>query len=226
MRSSFDGFDVLAGPGWTEADEKKQDAANKKNRRKTAPAAPAAPPVLAFDPAAWMADFLQAQRRAREQAYQAAARGQRQSYEFARTQVDDGTDRALREAYINKMIGLRDLPDQLAAQGLSGGSSETALAGLYNNYGNARNGLETERQRQMAALLNTYQQNMANLEAQRAEGGAADLARLIPQLVPLAKLGALNAPVAVTLTQGQSPQAAADAAMRRLRRALGLEEEE
>ena len=148
---------------------------------------------------------------------------ERRSYEFAQGQVDDSTEDALQEAYINKMMSLKALPQQLAAQGLSGGASESVTAGLLNSYGDARNDLELERQHQMAELLNVYQQNMAKLQAQRSTGEAVDLAKLIPQL---ARLTADNAPSLASVQQGQTPEMAAAAAMKRLRHALGLEEEE
>ena len=194
--------------------------------KKHSPASRAPGPTAAAEPsfseADWMLAVLEAQQRARDEAYRAAAAAQQKNYEYAQSQVDSATDRALQEAYVNKMLALRDLPQQMAGQGLSGGGSETSLAGLYNNYGNARNELEMERQQQMANLLNVYQNNMAKLETQRAGGIAQELASLVPQLT---KLAARNKPITLTLAQGESPDQAAAAAMRRLRRALGLEEE-
>ena len=184
-------------------------------------AVPAAPVQQGPGAGDWMLAVLEAQQQARDAAYRAAAVAQRSRYDFARGQLDDHTDSALQEAYINKMLTLKSLPQQLTVQGLSGGESETTTAGVYNNYGNARSQLESERTRQLADLLNTFQTNMAKLEAERAGGAAADLAKLVPQL---AKLSADNRPFAVSVTQ--TPADASAAAMRRLRRALGLEEEE
>lgn len=180
-----------------------------------------APEVPLFDPWELMSTLMQAQREAREAAYQAGVRQQKQNYEFAAAQLDEGTDQALREAYINKMMSLRDLPQRLAAQGLTGGMSETAAAGLYNNYGDARARLEAERQSQLAQLLNTLQSNLAQLEMEKTTGAAADLMKLAPQLT---RLTVPAGPAALSLTQGEDKSPAA--AMRRLRIALGLEEEE
>ncbi len=191
-------------------------------RRPAAQSGGGAAPAPAPSGEDWILALMEAQQKARDEAYRAAAAAQRQNYEYAQGQLDSTTDRALQEAYVNKMLTLRDLSQQMAGQGLSGGASETSLAGLYNNYGNARNELETERQQQMAALLNAYQNNMAKLEAERASGVARELASLTPQLT---KLAAGNKPMLLTLTQGAGPQQSAAAAMRRLRSALGLEEE-
>lgn len=243
MRSSFDGFDTLAGPNSTEKllnqknngkhTQKKHSAGKKSGGAAAAPAFDLQPLVDAIleeqrrarEEAYRAAEaLLQAQRKAREDAYRAASAEQLREYQYAQGQVNDTTDRALQEAYINKMLSLRDLPQQLSAQGLSGGASETSTAGLYNNYGNARNQLELGRQQEMGQLLNVYQQNMAKLEAQRMDGAAADLAKLAPQLMNLTKLATVNVPA--TITRVQSIQKKSEDAMRRLRRALGEEEEE
>lgn len=142
--------------------------------------------------------FLQAQQRARDEAYRAALEQQNRDYEYARGQLDDSTGKALQEAYINKMLSLLHMPQDMAAQGLGGGVSETTLGSLHNNYGNARAALETERQRQLAGLLNTHQGNLAQLAAQRASGAQTALNTYATQL---AKLMANNTPALLSLTQ-------------------------
>lgn len=249
MRSSFDGFDTLAGPNGAadfaaQKNKGKTKSGSKKSgsgKRSSTTVQSAAPAVSSVDPQQWVdaileeqrrareeayraaEALLQAQRKAREDAYRAACAQQQRDYEYAQGQVNDAADRALQEAYINKMLSLRDLSQQLSAQGLSGGASETSTAGLYNNYGNARNQLELGRQKEMGQLLNVYQQNIAKLDAQRMEGTAADLAKLAPQLLNLTKLATVNVPS--TITRVQSIQEKSEDAMRRLRRALGEEEE-
>lgn len=149
----------------------------------------------------WAAEQEAAQQRAREEAYQKATAQQKKNYDYALGQVNNATDDALREAYINRMLTERNLQQQLTAQGLNGGASETTTASMYNNYGNARNELERERQNQIGSISNTYQNNMAQLEAQRASGEAASLADYAPQL---ANLVANNAPNAVTMMQAET----------------------
>ena len=84
---------------------------------------------------------LAEQRRARQRAYDAAVSAQRAEYDANVNKVNSQADKALREAYINKMQTQRTMGQQMAAQGLNGGYSETTAAGLQNNYGNARNAL-------------------------------------------------------------------------------------
>lgn len=141
----------------------------------------------------------EAQRRAREEAYQKAAAQQKENYNFSVGEVDDATAQALREAYVNRMLQERNLNQQLTAQGLTGGASETTTASMLNNYSNSRNALERERQSQLGSLLNTYQNNMAQLEAQRASGEAADLSTYQTALMNLAANNGVNL---VSLLQG------------------------
>ena len=88
-------------------------------------------------------------------------------------------DNAQQQAYINYMMSKRDLPQQLTAQGISGGAAESTMAGLYNNYGNSRNTIDSGRNDSLADLLAGYnsdkataQQNynsaLSNLETQKA----------------------------------------------------------
>ena len=146
----------------------------------------------------------EAQRKAREEAYQKAAAQQKANYDFSVGQVNDATGKALQKAYINRMLQGKNLQQSLSAQGLNGGASETTIAGMYNNYNNARNDLEIERQRQTANLLNTYQNNIAQLEQQRASGEAADLSQY---QTALQNLTAGNTPNLISLLQGYGDMA-------------------
>lgn len=93
--------------------------------------------------------------------------------------VNKQADAANQQAYINYMMSKRDLPQQLTAQGISGGAAESTMAGLFNNYGNSRNTIDSGRNDSLADLLAGYnsdkataQQNynsaLSNLEAQKA----------------------------------------------------------
>lgn len=191
----------------------------------SAPAAQAAPassgPSYADAYADALASIMAEQRRQREAAYQKAAAAQKENLSFATNQLTDTTNDALKQAYINKMQTLRNLPQQMSAQGLNGGASETTLASMNNNYGNARNQLETERLKQLASLQNTYQNNLAQLEAQRASGDAAQLSNIAPTL---ANLVATNTPASVNITQGSGGNAGNVSAW--LRKLMGYDDED
>lgn len=120
---------------------------------------------------------LAEQRRARQRAYDAAVSAQRAEYDANVNKVNNQADKALREAYINKMQTQRTLGQQMAAQGLNGGYSETTAAGVQNNYGNARNELETERGSQLNDLNITLQNNIAAARKILDSGTASDYAQ-------------------------------------------------
>lgn len=147
----------------------------------------------------------EAQRKAREEAYARGTAQQQTNYEYGRGQVNDATDAALRQAYINRMQQQRNLNQLLSAQGLNGGASETTTAGMLNNYANSRNALETERTAQLAKLMNTYQNNLTELANQKASGDAADLTAYQTNL---GNLAANNANNMISLIQGYANMAA------------------
>lgn len=128
---------------------------------------------------------LDAQRAQRRAAYDAAVQEQRQQYEQNVNKVNSAADKALREAYINKMQTQRTLGQQMAAQGLNGGYSETTAAGLQNNYGNARNELETERSSQLNDLNMTYQKNLAAARNILDSGNAGDYSAYLSDVAKL-----------------------------------------
>ena len=93
--------------------------------------------------------------------------GQLQSdYEQGAAGVNFNADNALQQAYINQMMTLKSLPQQLSAQGIGGGAAETTLAGVYNNYGNSRNEIDVARGQSLGDLL--AQLNAGKTQAQQA----------------------------------------------------------
>ncbi|MEG0804041.1 MAG: hypothetical protein RSF90_03690 [Pygmaiobacter sp.] len=110
--------------------------------------------------------------------YDTTLAGLQTEQESASDSANVGIDRALQEAYISRIKSERDLPNQLAAMGISGGLSESALAGVRNQYGTARNSLERSRadqlvqialqiQKSKSAALQNYQTQLAADEKQR-----------------------------------------------------------
>ena len=87
-----------------------------------------------------------------------------EGYNKATGDVNSATERAMQQAYIANQMQNRNLGQQLAAMGRSGGASESTMLGLANEYGNARGELDLSRNDQLATLA-----------AQLAEGKASDL---------------------------------------------------
>ena len=80
-------------------------------------------------------------------------------YDSSRDAINRDATEAAREAYINRMMSQRNLAQNMAAQGLSGGASETTLAGLENNYGNARNQIAATANENLGSLEDLYTKN-------------------------------------------------------------------
>lgn len=133
---------------------------------------------------------LEAERQARQAAYDAAVQAQQRLYEQNVGKVNSAADKALSEAYINRMQSQRTQRQAMAAQGLTGGASETSMAGILNNYGNARSSIESERMGQISELGQTLQNNIAQARGILNSGVAGDYADYLDKT---AKLYAANA---------------------------------
>ena len=77
--------------------------------------------------------------------YDAGSGTVNKGYDSRIAQQNQVSDQALKEAYISKMMGQRNLGQQMAAQGRSGGAAESTLLGLQNAYNTSR--AQTEQQR-------------------------------------------------------------------------------
>lgn len=96
--------------------------------------------------------------------YDSMAALRQQGYETATSDVNAAAERAMQQAYISNEMQKRYLGQQLAAQGRSGGASESAMLGMANAYGSERGRLDTNRNNQLS-----------DLASQLAEGKAKDL---------------------------------------------------
>ena len=114
-----------------------------------------------------------------EQNYNASRDAMNSSYTNSLGKLQDDAAQSLKEAYINRMLSSKNLNQQMSAAGLSGGASESTMASMLNNYGNARNNINTTlnsnikdlnatRDSNMANILQSYNSNLANLIQQRA----------------------------------------------------------
>ena len=86
----------------------------------------------------------------------------KRNYKYGEGVAKDDAAKSLREAYVNYMMNKRNLNQNLAAAGMSGGATESSMAKLFNNYGTSRNGINTTLANNLAELLNTYQNNTAS----------------------------------------------------------------
>ena len=84
-----------------------------------------------------------------------------ESRDYSNKNINTDADDSLRQAYINAMLQKKNLRQNMTAQGLSGGANESTLASLSNNYGNARTDVNTQRNRSLADLEQTYNTNIS-----------------------------------------------------------------
>ena len=98
------------------------------------------------------------------------------SYDRSRNSINQDAEGSLRQAYINHMLSQKNLGQQMSAMGLSGGATETTLAGMLNNYGNARNNINTTAANNLSALEGRYNDSIA--QARQAYNDAVAKANL------------------------------------------------
>jgi hypothetical protein len=84
-----------------------------------------------------------------------------ESRDYSNKNINTDADDSLRQAYINAMLQKKNLRQNMTAQGLSGGANESTLASLSNNYGNARTDVNTQRNRSLADLEQTFNTNIS-----------------------------------------------------------------
>lgn len=83
------------------------------------------------------------------------------SYNRSKKSIMDDSSNSLKQAYVNKMLSEKNLDQQMAAQGLSGGATETTRASMSNNYGNARNEINRTTNNNLSQLEGNYNENLA-----------------------------------------------------------------
>lgn len=103
-------------------------------------------------------------KQANEAARQAALQQALGNYGLQKDTLAQQADDAARQAYISRMIAERDLGQQLAAAGYTGGMAESSRLGLLTNYENNRNSILRDRDNNLAAI----DLAMRNAEAQTA----------------------------------------------------------
>lgn len=83
------------------------------------------------------------------------------SYNRSKQSINSDAESSLRQAYVNRMLSERNLGQLMSAQGLSGGATETTLANMLNNYGNARNAINTTTNKNLSDLEGNYNSSLA-----------------------------------------------------------------
>ena len=83
-------------------------------------------------------------------------------YNRSKSGITTDAEDSLRQAYINNMLSQKNLGQQMSAQGLTGGASESTMASMANNYGNARNAINTVANTNLSNLEGNYSDNLSS----------------------------------------------------------------
>ena len=87
-------------------------------------------------------------------------------YEYGTGQINSNSDRALQEAYVNRMMQQRNLNQNLAAMGRAGGAAESTMLNLANGYGRQRGETERNRTTNLAGVTQSYNNAVAQGQSQ------------------------------------------------------------
>lgn len=89
-----------------------------------------------------------------------------ENYNYGTGRLDVASDKSLNDSYIASMMAKRNLGQNLAYAGKSGGAAESTLLGIENSYGTARGNVEANRQSGIASLANQRAQDRAAVQQQ------------------------------------------------------------
>ena len=119
-----------------------------------------------------MAYYRQAMADAMEEeaaAYERQIESQVRALNAQKDPLEQQYNKSAQQAYIQSELAKKNLPQQLAAQGLNGGASESANLAIETGYGNALNQLTQDYNNNLAALDLQIQQLRANGEIAKAQ---------------------------------------------------------
>lgn len=126
-----------------------------------------------------MVDYMDEYRAANRAAQEAMARAYEEQINAGlavlnaqRDPLQQQYNDSAQQAYINAELARKNLPQQLAAQGISGGASESSNLAISTQYGNALNDLTTNYNQSLADLERDIAQYRATGNSQLAQNAA------------------------------------------------------
>lgn len=84
--------------------------------------------------------------------YDTALKNINAEHQNSSNNINNTASKNLQQAYINNMLGQKNLAQKMASQGLTGGATESTLARLINAYGNNRNSINGQKATDLANL--------------------------------------------------------------------------
>lgn len=91
--------------------------------------------------------------------YDSSLKSLESDYNLSSNNINNSAENSLRQAYVNNMLSQKNLKQKLASQGLTGGATESTLGRLLNAYGNNRNNIDVQRNKDLSSLENAYTNN-------------------------------------------------------------------
>lgn len=105
--------------------------------------------------------------------YKASQTAEEQALEAQRAtqakKLEDERYKAQQDAYVARRMSEKNLPQLLAAQGISGGMTETTASNIYNDYLNAQNKANSAFSTANTEAGNNYTTNLASLKTKWAQ---------------------------------------------------------
>lgn len=86
-------------------------------------------------------------------------------YDTAKANAKDDLEKANQQAYIARVMAEKNMPQRLAAQGITGGMTETTASNIFRNYLNSRNAANTAYTKAAADLESGYMSDSTNIQS-------------------------------------------------------------
>lgn len=122
---------------------------------------------------AWQREQMERERAERERIKQGRIDAANRVYNTGVNNLNNATADAQRQAYIKRMQDEKAMPQQLQAMGISGGATESTLAGIKTAYGNNRAEIEKARLNELGQL---EQEKLNAIAAAEADMANAEIA--------------------------------------------------
>lgn len=98
---------------------------------------------------------------------------QQEMYNESKKQAEANKEQSNRNAYIARELAIKNLPDQLAAQGINGGLAESSMVRLHNNYARALADNDLQYNDTVRQAYQEMLANKANIDANRPVSGSS-----------------------------------------------------
>lgn len=117
---------------------------------------PAAAPAPAINPYQRLQELYDMQSKAAQSLYSNTISQYDTEKSAAQSKIDNSSNDAYQQAYLNHMLQKKEMPQLLAAMGISGGGAESTISSMQNSYGQSRNKIDSQRLQYLSDLEAQY----------------------------------------------------------------------